>query len=346
MSVYAKSTSWSGRCSGGMQSPINLSQSSSKPCDLLCELVFDNAHVSSAKVAISDEGMILQSDSGLGTCKFNGEGYTCRSLLLTHPSHHTVENIQADAEVVAIFSNPSGKLLCVSSLVRVNPHQNNSTHFFNSFIAYANTEVNSTPVNLGDNWGLFMMVPPAGSYFVYDGSMVLPPCQSTTWVVFKNMINMDSNDFALLVKKVSPGSRPIQSQGSREVYFNNIEQLAGGPFPHDNKTYMRCRRIPKKGEDVKPIIKAPVKDERQRQEPPSGITKWTSDQIGKNGILALLDVILMIVAFGMGIYYAYEMSKGDKGTYLITLAQTLALWLRNTWPLSLIFSKSILSSTP
>ena len=337
MSVYGSSTSWSGRCSGALQSPINLSQSSAKPCDLLCELVMDDAYISQANVIISDEGMILQSTSNLGSCKFNGEGYMCQSLLLTHPSHHTIEDIQADAEVVAIFTSPTGKMLCVSSLIRVNPHQNSATHFFNSFVPYGNPSVASTPVNLGENWSLAMMVPPSGAHFVYDGSLVLPPCNPTTWVVFKAMINMDSNDFALLVKNVIPGSRPLQALGDRDVFFNDVTQLPGVPFPHDNKTYMRCKRVPRKNEDVKPVTTAPLKENIQTQ---NSIAKWATSEISKNGILALLDVILMILAFGMGTYYAWKMSGDPKSLYLISVFQSGGLYLRGMWPFSLVFSST------
>jgi carbonic anhydrase len=312
----------------------------------------DDAYISQANVIITEEGMILQSTSSLGSCKFNGEGYMCQSLLLTHPSHHTIEDIQADAEVVAIFTNPTGKMLCVSSLVRVNPHQNNSTHFFNSFVPYGNPSVASTPVNLGENWSLSMMVPPTGSHFVYDGSLVLPPCSPTTWVVFKAMINIDSNDFALLVKNVVPGSRPIQALGDREVFFNDITQLPGVPFPHDNKTYMRCKRVPRKGEDVKPVVTAPLREQKALQESPNAISKWVSGEIHKNGILALLDVILMILAFGFGTYYAWRMGGDPKSLFLISAFQSGGLSLRDTWPFSMFFGswfstfKSPLSSTP
>ena len=163
MSIYSSSTSWA--CPSSNQSPINLSQSSAKPCDLLCELAMDDVMVPQANVSISDEGLVLQSTAGLGTCKYNGEGYTCTMVLVNHPSHHTIENIQADAEVIAIFTNPSGNYLCVSSLVRVNSSQTSSTHFFNSFVGYANPTEQYTTVNLGENWMLPMMVPPNGLLF-------------------------------------------------------------------------------------------------------------------------------------------------------------------------------------
>jgi len=338
MSIYSSTTGWTAQCSTSEQSPINLSQSTAKPCDLMCDLVFDDAHIAQANVIISDEGMILQSSPGLGSVKFNGEGYMCQMLLLTHPSHHTIENIQADAEVVAIFTNPTGKYLCVSSLVRVNPTQTSSTQFFNAFINYGNPSVDSTAVNLGESWGLFMMVPPTGEYFVYDGSLVVPPCQSATWVVFKSMINMDSNDFAVLVKNVQPGSRPIQPLGTRDVYFNASEQLSGGPMPMDNKTYMRCKRVSKPTDSVKNVQNAPLGDAKKKEasKTSSKISQWASAQVAENGIIAVIDVILLVAALGIGFYYGkmsadtypgYCLAVINVGQYLGTLLRQLFMFL-------------------
>jgi carbonic anhydrase len=312
------------------QSPINLSQSSSKPCDLMCELTFDDAYISQANVIVSDEGLILQSQTNLGSCKFAGESYTCQSLLVTHPSHHTIENVNGDAEVVAIFKSPTSGMLCVSALVRVNPTQTSSSHFFNAFVPYANPSVKSTSVSLGEQWGLFMMVPSVGSYFVYDGSLVIPPCQQCKWVVFRTMINIDSNDFALLVKNVIPGSRPIQQIGNREVFFNDVEQLPGGPMPHDGKTYMRCKRSGKKP-DVRPVKNAGMKDEKSKEDKgkKSNIHKWLSDQIEINGILGLYSTITTIIAVIAGIYYAYKNSEGSVGLYLALLGQKVGAYIRS-----------------
>jgi carbonic anhydrase len=329
MSIYGSSSTWGDQCTGSDQSPINLSQSAAKPCDLLCELTFDDGYISQANVIVSDEGLILQSQTNLGSCKFNGESYVCQTLLVTHPSQHTVENVQADAEVIAIFSNPTSGFLCVSSLVRVNPTQTSSSHFFNAFVPYANPGVPYTSVSLGEQWGLFMMVPPAGSYFVYDGSMVIPPCQQTKWVVFKSMINIDSNDFALMVKNVLPGSRPIQQTGSRQVYFNDIEQLPGGPMPHDGKTYMRCKRSGR-APDVKDVKSAPLGDENAKAESKKkhAIHEWLSAQIEINGFLELFNTVLLIAAWGLGIWYGSKSLQSDvgrmRGMFLIKLLQTWA----------------------
>lgn len=337
MSIYSSSTSWT--CPSSNQSPINLSQSSAKPCDLLCELVMDDVMIPQANVSVSDEGLVLQSTASLGSCKYNGEGYTCTMVLVNHPSHHTIENIQADAEVIAIFTNPSGSYLCVSSLVRVNSSQTPATHFFNSFVGYANPSQQYTTVNLGENWSLNMMVPPNGAYFVYDGSLVVPPCQPVKWVVFKSMINIDPTDFALLVKNVSPGSRPIQGLGDRTVYFNDTEQLPGAPMPHDNKTYMRCKRAAGKKSGggglmggTKDVTTPDVKgkaSENDKNKVTSKVSKFVSDQIATNGILSFVDVILLIVAVAFGFYYGKKIEYRPYGTYLMRKAQDIAAYIRN-----------------
>ena len=325
MSVYSSVTG--GQCSGPSQSPINLSQSTTEPCDMMCDLVFDDAYISQANVIISDEGLILRNDAGLGSCKFNGEGYTCRGLVVNHPSHHTIENIQADGEVIAFFDKPDGSLLLVSSLFRVNPQQTPSSHFFNAFIPYANSGATDyTQVALGEQWGLFMMVPPAGSYFVYNGTTPMPPCQSCTWVVFRSMINIDGNDFALLTKNVSPGSRPIQDLGSRVVYYNDAEQLSGGPMPKDGKVYIRFKKVGKKGTNSKPVKQAELKDtaSSEKSKKKWAVHQWLSDQIEINGFISLLDGVILLVSVVLGAYYGYKKPQFSMGMYIILFAQYLA----------------------
>ena len=328
MSIYGSNASWSDQCVNSNQSPINLSHSTAKPCDQLCELTFDDGYIQQANVIVSNEGLVLQNNTGLGTCKFNGESYSCQTLLVTHPSHHTIENIQADAEVVAIFSSPTYGMLCVSSLIRVNPSQTGASHFFNAFIPYANPSVDSTPISLGEQWGLFMMVPPAGSYFYYDGSLVVPPCQPTKWVVFKSMINIDAGDFALLAKNVVPGSRPIQPLGDRQIYLNDIAQLPGGPMPRDGKTYMRCKRSGKKP-DVKDVTNAPLGDKKDKENKKKkwAAHEWLEVQIAENGFISLLDVVFLLVAIGAGLYYGRSTANGPYGISVLLSARSAGTYI-------------------
>ena len=286
------------------QSPINLSQTTAKPCDLLCDLVMDDAMIPEANVIISNEGLLLQSTTSLGSCKFNGEGYTCNVIVVSHPSFHTIENIQADAEVIAVFTNPSGAQLCVSSLVRANSATTPSSKFLNAFIGYGNPAVDSTPVNLGSEWGLFQMVPMIGAYYVYDGTFVMTPCTPTKWVVFKAMININPTDFALLVKNTQPNSVSVQPLGEREVFFNDVSQLPGGPMPHDNKTYMKCRRVAKKNSDVKSVQSIDLKTAKKSKK--GSVANWIENFM----LVDVLPIIGILAGLGIGYWIIRQLNDG------------------------------------
>ena len=321
MSIFSSQSSWTGACSGASQSPINLSQSISKPCNLSCELVFDDGQATTASVLISDEGMILNGN--LGSCKFRGESYSCNFLLLNHPSHHTLEGVQADGEVIAFFRKPTGETVCVSSLFRVSSSETPSLSMFKQFVPYAQT---SGPQNVMFNgWSLSNMVPPAGSYYVYDGSSVIPPCMTTEWVVFKSMINIDPTDFAFLVRNVGAGSRSVQALGNREIFYNDVQSLPGGPMPHDNKTYMRCRPTGKKIDKHKPVQKIDLKTgeakdlakQKEESSKNKGLLSGVSDYVAENGWVLLFENLLFILATALGVWLGYTYgSKNLFGFYV------------------------------
>jgi carbonic anhydrase len=312
------------QCKNSNQSPINLSQSGAEPCNVLCDLVFDDAYISEATVFSNNEFLGVFSQTNLGSCKFNGNSYSCQTVIVNHPSNHTIENIQADGEVVAYFHSPTEGWLCVSSLFRVNPTVTNSTHFFNAFIPYAKPG-GLEKVSLGEQWGLFMMVPPTGAYYVYDGSTLDAQCNPAKWCVFRHMINIDQGDFALLVKNSKSGFRPVQSLGDRKVFFNDTEQLTGGPMPKDGKTYMRCKRSGRK--QVKNVEAAPL----NANKPPSGyfhaMGQWVSSQTEQNGIFALLDLLIMLGALAIGIYYGWQYRL--KGLYFVNWGQKGGAYIRS-----------------
>ena len=333
MSIY--SSSQPTNCAGD-QSPINLSQATAKACDLLCEVVVDNGMVSQANVVVSNEGLILKATTSLGSCKYNGEGYTCNVVIVNHPSHHTVENIQGDGEVIAVFKNPSGKFLCVSSLFKVNPSESPSTHFFNSFIPYANPTEGSTPVNLGDNWNLSMMMPTNKGYFLYDGSIPSECTQATKWVVNKSMIHMDNTTFSQLTTNVAPGSKPIQPIGNRDVFFNDIQNDYGVPTADGDKRYMRFKLVGKLKDAVNSLqtpkevdLKGAVA--KKEKNITDKIVDFITGEVQTNGVLYYVSWTLFAVALLIGIY------AGTKlffiGTYILDFHQNLPgyLWYIVTW---------------
>lgn len=113
-------------------------------------------------------------------------------------------------------------------------------------------------------------------------------------------------------------------------------------MPHDNKAYMRCKRVAKKGEDVKPVTKAPLgkESESKKKGHLDRMSEWAAEQIAENGILALLDVVIMLASLWFGYKYAtkyYE--EGKTLSFIISFTQWLALKIRSMF--SWIFGKAL-----
>lgn len=90
---------------------INLSRSFARPCDILCDLTVDDVAIASLTVMVWGDVLVVNFDGQKPSLKFNGEGYTVENLALKVPSWHTIEDIRADAEVVAIATRPGGDMV-------------------------------------------------------------------------------------------------------------------------------------------------------------------------------------------------------------------------------------------
>ena len=304
------------QCSGPNQSPINLSQSFTKPCDLLCDLVFDTGSPQQGTVwnrnwgdTGDPKGLMLQSDS-LGSCKLNGEGYASSVVYVCHPSRHTIENLQSDAEVFIVFTSATGKYLTVCALIRVNGAQTPSSSFFNKFVPYV-ANSGGAAVKFSDDWNLSQIVPSPGAFYSYDGSYPDNCAVPSKTIVFNSMINMSGTDFATLKSKTAANTSITKSLGNRDVFFNSAEKLPGGPLPHDNKIYMRlkpAKGVTGPGDGVKPVKAAPLGEGKSKEEAKDGIAtsiyNWSVEQLVTNSLVSILDVILMIAALGVAIYFA------------------------------------------
>jgi hypothetical protein len=292
---------------------------------LSCDLVIDTGNVTQAIVSVSDEGLVLSSSSSLGSCKFRGESYVCKGLSINHPSHHTIEGVQADGEVIAWFHKPTGELMAMSTLFRISSAQTPSYSFFKQFVPYAST-TNETTVQMKD-WDLSSIVPPEASYYIYQGSSVVPPCVPCEWVVFKSMINMDQGDFAYLVRNVEAGSRPVQGVGEREIFFNDTNNIPGA-MPHDNKFYLKLRptgntkvnpKLQVNHVDLKKNIKQSKEDKEEEAKNPTTVVGQIKHSytkyVNKHGTASAVGIIMSVGFIIAGIYYGYQVSNTKPITF-------------------------------
>lgn len=257
MSVFDNVTEWPDRykaCGAPHQSPVNLSRTFALPCDRLCEWKVDEVAVQEASIenTISTNGglMLHNFSTGTPTAKFNGEGYTCREIVLYSSSQHSIENIFGEAELVATFTNPKGYIICMSVLIRSTPGDTPSSRFLNAFVPFVDS---NQRITLGSSWMLTDLLPETPAYYVYEGTTIQPNCTpDVTWIVYSNMVNMDPSDYAKLASRIPQKRRPLQEVADRQVYFNDAEGTVNPAYAKkDGKIYMRCRKIVKdKKEDL------------------------------------------------------------------------------------------------
>ena len=341
MSAYSESSFISSpACSSAKQSPIDLT-SDAKPCNLSCDLVMDTGDATQAMVSISNVGLSLMTASNqspsLGSCKFRGESYVCNAVIVNHPSHHKINGIQADGEVIVLFRKPTGGMLCVSSLFKVSSEQTASYNFFKQFVPYAS--VGSEPKIMLKDWSIAAMVPPGG-YFVYEGTTVFPPCVPCEWVVFKQMINMDQGDFAYLVRNAEAGSRHIQAVGDREVFFNDTENISG-VMPHDNKFYLRLRPTGKtklgknletKTVDLKSNVQQSTADaQAEAANPTTYLGQFNKSYTEYSNEYGVFGGFLLLVTVACVVYGIREGLKGASTTPMTgESGKNFAVWTRQT----------------
>lgn len=353
MSLFASANTWAESykaCGAPNQSPINLSQSFAKPCDLLCELAVQDVAVPTATIVGDPNlGFVLQYEGSNPTITWNGDGYTAQASYLHHPSHHTIEDVQSQAEFITYFTSPKGNALALSVLVRAAPGTSSSSSFFSSFVPYLTQADTPTAVNLGDSWMLSNVVPPTANYYTYTGSWILPNCQgNVTWVVFADTVNMDPNDFAVLSSRTDAGSRPLQPVGDREVFYNDQDALLGSENAHlkqDGKVYMKCRRLPKSGEGPPVEKSAAVKEgglaEAKAKSFRAEVETWYDTNVKQKYNQAVSDygyIGFAVAGFAiLLIYYFFFTVSGGKFVVSALYAIELPVYYLFRWPYEKIF---------
>ena len=341
MSIFDSAREWPDKykaCGAPHQSPINLSQSFALPCDRLCEWKVDDVSVGQATVETpQNDGLTLSGFSnGTPTASFNGDGYTCKKMVLYSTAQHSLDSVFGEAELVATFTHPSGKTVNMSVIVRTSPGDTASAKFFNAFVPYSDSD---QQVNLGNSWSLQDVVPDTPAYYTYTGTNLVPPCEpDVIWIVYSNTVTMDPSDYAKLAKNVKPARRPLEEVADRDVMFYDAQ---GVSTPRDGKLYLKCRRpggAAKKEEPKALIAKGGLQDEVDKQEEESttktrnNFRQAAADQYNSmGGIWGILQMLTLLVIAVL--LFFTEAGKKVGGLYftivffLPNLIRSIVVWM-------------------
>jgi carbonic anhydrase len=245
-------------CKEQDQSPINLSQSTSRKCKRLCDWKVNDRSVRSATVVKSNNSAIsLLNFSESITASYNASEndpatYTCSQIDLYNMAQHAIENSYGDLELVATFTSPGKKTIKMGVIIVSSARNTKSPSiaFLNAFVPHASD--GNVNVTFDGSWSLQSIVPADIAYFVYEGRDFVTCAEECTWIVYKNPVDIDSSTYARFVGSTVSNRvrKPLQQlsvngqQHERHVYFSDPKDVNPAYTKKDGKVYMRCRRLP------------------------------------------------------------------------------------------------------
>ena len=254
-------------CKEQNQSPINLTQSTSRPCRRLCDWNVTDRSIRSASVWKHESVIILYNFSEPITASYNSSNndpaaYTCSWIRLHNMAQHAIENSYGDLELIAGFTSPGKKPIQMSVIIISSARNTRSPsiEFLNAFVPHA-TDGNVN-VKFDGSWSLQNIVPAKMSYFVYEGRDMISCQEECTYIVFKNPVDIDSSTYARFVGTTSPTRvrKPLQQlslngqEHERHVYYSDPTDTNPAYMKKDGKVYMRCRRLRTKRKNKETFI--------------------------------------------------------------------------------------------
>lgn len=243
----------SASCTANNQSPVNLSRSTAKNCERVCDFSVDPIETQTAKIAV-DAGIIIRLEnlSPPPTAVYNSVKYGCSKIEVYGNAQHAYDNTWSQLELVVYFTSPGYKTVIMSVPINSSGATDTpSTRFFNAFVGHTDSQ---SKISLGQSWAVQNAVPADMSYFVYPGRDFICK-EDATWIVYNSPVQINASDYAA-VKRVLTSSwrKPLQQLSppgnpeERQVWFRNATQENPAYMKKDGKVYMKCRRLNTKGQ--------------------------------------------------------------------------------------------------
>ena len=234
-----------GTCVGDKQSPINIDTSKVAECNEICRLSARFVN-SSCHVSNNNRTPIVRFDRG-NFIKFRDIIYELTKMTLHTPSMHSMNGKFYDLEAQLYFClNPGldsvdsgndvdskqnisfrscdGGGVILSIFFQRGSAESYSNMFFSQFISQIpsdETLVEKT-IKVNKHWSPELIIPERKTFFYYNGSLPVPPCDQTwTWVLFDEINIIDKTLFETFEAVFKNNTRREQRLGSRTVYYNN-----------------------------------------------------------------------------------------------------------------------------
>jgi len=203
---------------GSAQSPIDLASATSVAGPPIYAatggglLTSDQPH---DVLDISDNGHTIQvTDETPSSLDLDGEHYELIQYHFHAPSEHTLDGRHAPLEVHLVHKSATGRLAVVGVLIDEGDHDAEWDSIVDALPEVADE---SRRVE-GDSLDVTDLLPLAGSYYRYSGSLTTPPCsEGVEWIVMADAHELGPNQIAALTSRLHHNNRPAQPRGERPL---------------------------------------------------------------------------------------------------------------------------------
>ena len=218
------------KCSGNKQSPINIDTSRVADCNETCRLA---ARYKNSRCYVSNKNRtpLIRFDPG-SFIKFKNDLFELKEMTIHTPSMHTVNGEHYDMEIILYhYRNSTDKDaggVAVSVLLQRGSADSEANTFLSQFINQipADEIEGERDIRVSKRWSAEMLFPNVKSFFYYEGSLPMPPCNEVwTWVVFEETSIIDETLYKNMAIVFENNRRPPRAIKSRTVFYNNSTKL-------------------------------------------------------------------------------------------------------------------------
>ncbi|WP_050183104.1 carbonic anhydrase [Domibacillus robiginosus] len=198
---------------GTEQSPINIQKAQAKKAAKVEELKIN--YIPSA-FSLVNNGHTVQGNIQTegNSIKLNGKDYTLAQFHFHTPSEHLINGHSYDMELHLVHKSKEGQLAVLGILIKEGKTNTVLEQAWNVIPKEKTTEGISVPELID----LKHILPKNKHNYQYAGSLTTPPCsEGVQWVVYKQPIEMSTEQINIFREIFPDNHRPVQAIGDREV---------------------------------------------------------------------------------------------------------------------------------
>lgn len=152
----------------------------------------------------------VNADSGCG-CSIGGTRYELLQFHFHHPSEHLLAGKAFDLECHFVHKSGDGALAVVGIFIRPGAPNAALKAVFDKMPKTEGPELRT-----GDSMDPAALLPKAGGYFRYMGSLTTPPCsEGLTWTVYREPVEASADQIRQFAALFANNARPVQKRNRR-----------------------------------------------------------------------------------------------------------------------------------